>query len=134
MYDPKGKAVPLIINDFDSIDSVFNAFGVSDAQRTNIEILFASYTYEDYDGDAYVLCIDNGKLSEVYGSHCSCYGLEENGWESEEVTIEFIKQKYNKGSFGNIHKYGQQFVDIMANINELENTEDIIEIFRIHHL
>jgi len=41
-----------------------------------INILFASYSYENYSGDAYVLFEKNGKLFEVFGSHCSCYGLE----------------------------------------------------------
>ena len=39
-------------------------------------ILFASYGGGSYDGDALVLFEQDGKLFEVHGSHCSCYGLE----------------------------------------------------------
>lgn len=44
-----------------------------------LKILYAEYTYEDYSGDAYVLGFDKEKnqFFEVHGSHCSCYGLED---------------------------------------------------------
>lgn len=48
------------------------------------KILYADYTYEYYYGDAYVLGFDKeqNKFFEVHGSHCSCYGLEDQ-WEPE---------------------------------------------------
>lgn len=49
------------------------------------EILFASYGGGAYDGDAIVLFEREGKLFEVHGSHCSCYGLE-GQWEPEATT------------------------------------------------
>lgn len=52
---------------------------------TDDEILIASYGGASYEGDAYVLFRRDGKLYEVHGSHCSCYGLE-GQWEPEEVT------------------------------------------------
>jgi hypothetical protein len=49
------------------------------------EILAAYYSYEDYSGDAAVIVRGrDGVLREVYGSHCSCYGLEDQ-WKPEEV-------------------------------------------------
>jgi hypothetical protein len=48
------------------------------------EILFASYTMNQYDGTAYVLFHNKGKLYEVEGSHCSCYGLERQ-WKPQEI-------------------------------------------------
>jgi hypothetical protein len=54
-----------------------------------IKILVASYTYEDYNGSAFVLFEKGGKLFEVNGSHCSCYGLE-GQWEPEETTLEAL--------------------------------------------
>ena len=56
----------------------------------SIEILFAFYDYESYEGDAYVLFRQHDKLYEVYGGHCSCYGLE-GQWSPEDTTIEFLK-------------------------------------------
>lgn len=71
----------------------------------NMEVLFAAYTYEDYEGDAFVLFKRDGKLYEVNGGHCSCYGLSESGingdapdqWEPEETTAEAIKTRLRDG-------------------------------------
>lgn len=52
---------------------------------TDEEILMASYGGASYEGDAFVLFQRDGKLYEVHGSHCSCYGLE-GQWEPEETT------------------------------------------------
>lgn len=52
-------------------------------------VVVAAYEYEEYSGDAYVLYIHEGKILEVFGSHCSCYGLE-NQWEPELTTPEAL--------------------------------------------
>ena len=49
------------------------------------DILFASYGGDAYDGDAVVIYERDGTLYEVHGSHCSCYGLEDQ-WEPEATT------------------------------------------------
>ncbi|WP_276976795.1 hypothetical protein [Flavobacterium filum] len=64
-----------------------------------INILFASYSYENYSGDAYVLFEKNGKLFEVFGSHCSCYGLE-GQFEPDEVSLEELNMRLLNGEFG----------------------------------
>jgi hypothetical protein len=49
------------------------------------QILFASYGQYSYEGDAVVIYRgDDGKLYEVQGGHCSCYGLE-GQWTPDEV-------------------------------------------------
>jgi hypothetical protein len=52
---------------------------------TDREVLFACYTYEDYSGFATVIFKRDGKLFEVSGSHCSCFGLE-GQWLPQPVT------------------------------------------------
>lgn len=54
------------------------------------KVLFADYSYGDYEGSARVIYKKYGKLYEVYGSHCSCYGLE-GQWEPEETSAESLK-------------------------------------------
>jgi hypothetical protein len=54
-----------------------------------VEVLFAYYDGGGYDGTAFVLFRKDGKLYEVHGSHCSCYGLEDQ-WEPEECTVESL--------------------------------------------
>lgn len=56
------------------------------------EILFAYYGREYYTGSAFVLFQRNGKLYEVNGSHCSCYGLE-NQWEPEETSWDALAMR-----------------------------------------
>lgn len=59
-------------------------------QIEGVEILLA--WYDDpwgYSGEAFVLFRKDGKLFEVNGSHCSCYGLEDQ-WEPEETDAEAL--------------------------------------------
>lgn len=72
----------------------------------NIKILFATYTYANYSGDAFVLFEKNGKLYEVNGSHCSCYGLE-GQWSPEEVNLKELYNRITGGSFG-VGYYGEE--------------------------
>lgn len=65
----------------------------------NLKILLASYTNECYEGDAFVLFERDGKLFEVNGGHCSCFGLE-GQWEPEETTKEALIHRLDKGDLG----------------------------------
>ena len=70
---------PVFLNDWlnSTQEDIKGEFGdVND----DVKILFASYTYEDYSGDAWVLFIEDDKLYEVHGGHCSCYGITRNGY------------------------------------------------------
>lgn len=70
-------------------------------QLPHIEIVLASYTYEDYSGDAFVLFYDRDKQSyfEVHGSHCSCYGLE-GQWEPEPCSYASLMHRLDSGELG----------------------------------
>lgn len=46
------------------------------------QIIFASYGFYYYEGDAIVVFEKDGKLFENVGGHCSCYGLE-GQWRPE---------------------------------------------------
>lgn len=74
---------------FDTSDNVYREFQEYYKREkselpSNLVLLYADYTYEDYSGDAYVLGYDKEKKQffEVHGSHCSCYGLE-GQWDEE---------------------------------------------------
>lgn len=73
-----------------------------------INILFASYGIECYSGSAFVLFERDGKLFEVNGSHCSCYGLE-GQFEPEETTLDVIEFRLTKGTLGTDDYYGNEF-------------------------
>lgn len=71
----------------------------SDRWKGIDEVLLASYTYADYEGDAFVLFRKGDKLYEVNGGHCSCYGLE-GQWEPEETNVEALRHRLENGNLG----------------------------------
>ena len=74
----------------------------------DIKILFASYSYENYSGDAFVLFSKDGELFEVNGSHCSCYGLEYQ-WSPEPVVLKELEHRLTVGTFGTNSYCGNEF-------------------------
>jgi hypothetical protein len=74
----------------------------------DINILFASYGTDNYSGDAWVLFEQNGKLYEVNGGHCSCYGLE-GQWEPDEVILVELEHRLLNGTFGEDDWSGNEF-------------------------
>lgn len=77
-------------------------------QWADIKILFASYSIEGYDGDAFVLFSQNGELFEVNGSYCSYYGLEDQ-WKPEKVVLEELGNRLINGTFGKDYYEGNSF-------------------------
>lgn len=67
----------------------------------DIEIAIAAYGFGDYEGSAFVLYEQGGKLYEVNGSHCSCFGLE-GQWEPEETDRESLRHRMEKGTLGRV--------------------------------
>ena len=64
------------------------------------QILIAGEWEDSYDGHSYFLLKDkeSGKLFEVHGSHCSCYGFE-GQFEPEAASIEYLQSEHygNRG-------------------------------------
>lgn len=115
------------INDWENStkDEILDDFEFK-GDRSEIEILFASYTYESYHGEAFLIVKKENKLYEVNASHCSCYGLE-NQFELEETTIEQLKFYLEKGDKFDYH-YGKTFIkeqllDFIKHYKEIENNE-----------
>lgn len=93
---------PIFLHDFEgkSETEVMESFS---AIHTDEKIIIASYTYEDYSGSAYVLFTKQGKIYEVTGGHCSCYGLEDQ-WEPTEVCLPELINRAKNGK-GTINEY-----------------------------
>lgn len=81
--------------EFADEEDVFLMFNVKDKDRVGVNIIFASYAYECYEGYATVIFERGGKLYENYGSHCSCYGLEDQ-WQPEEIDVETYAEQLKK--------------------------------------
>lgn len=123
----------LFLNNWDSKESMIADFeNVYDKEKLtpeqiakydHVDVILASYGTDNYMGDAYVLFRNknDGKLYENHGSHCSCYGLEDQ-WGEEETTLESIKLRVTEGSLGSDDYSDNVFKDeIRAVIQELES-------------
>lgn len=89
-----------VFNDFaDATDEeIIEAFAPLTGEpvyRPDMHVLVADYTYEDYSGSAFVLFEQGGVLYENHGSHCSCYGLEDQ-WQPERVQVEEMRRRYTR--------------------------------------
>lgn len=84
--------------DFEDLADVRCAFGMERRDfPSEDEMLYASYHTPPYEGYAFVLFKQDGKLYEVNGSHCSCHGLSEisyssggTQWEPEETSLDAL--------------------------------------------
>jgi len=98
---------PIYLNDFAKAnyknqigkDAVVGEFAINASYLDGANILVASYTQACYEGDAFVLFERGGRLYEVHGSHCSCYGLE-GQWKPEEVEADVLRARLTKGTYG----------------------------------
>ncbi len=77
----------IFVGSFDNKQNIINCFEADALALDGADLLYAEYDNEDYDGSAVVIFKRDGKLWAVYGSHCSCDGLE-GQWEPEETTWE----------------------------------------------
>lgn len=94
-------------------DGLIEDFRIKPEVLDGVDILVASYTYEDYTGDAYVLFRQGGKLFEVHGGHCSCYGLEDQ-WEPEEADRDAILHRINNAKWGEEAKISDAIREALA--------------------
>lgn len=78
---------------FDGFDDAADVAAKFKATPSQVEgIIAAIYGQESYEGSAFVLLVRDGKLYEVYGSHCSCHGLEDQ-WGEEETTVKALRKR-----------------------------------------
>lgn len=99
----------MYMHDWGSKDDMIESFRdsiapVTDEERASyahVDVILASYGYANYNGDAFVLFRDtrDGKLYEVNGGHCSCYGLE-GQWSPDPTDVESLRHRVTKGDLG----------------------------------
>jgi hypothetical protein len=100
-------------------------FNITKKDIKEEEVLLAYYDRDEYEGSAFVLFLRNGTLYEVNGSHCSCYGLEEDQWEIDDTNIEVLRHRLTEGTLG-LNYYEQDcFASLLSKI--LDNLESEIK-------
>ncbi len=94
------RRLPLYLNDWSESGEagMISDFDITADALSGASVVVASYTYDCYSGDAYVLLERDGKFFEVHGSHCSCYGLE-GQWEPEEASRESVVHRVKNGTW-----------------------------------
>jgi hypothetical protein len=108
------KAQPLFVEIFDNAESVFINFNRD--VDPDIQICYAFYEYEDYSGDAFVIYYRKStrKYYEAHGSHCSCYGLEDQWTGDEELSFEGLEHRVKEGHhYGGMNKFAQAFEEYL---------------------
>lgn len=103
-----------------SFEGAYNTSKLTQEQKdkyAHVDVLLASYGCESYTGDAFVLFRNNkdGQLYENHGSHCSCYGLEDQ-WDEESTSIESLRRRINKGYLGSDYYSGNVFKDELIKV------------------
>ncbi len=96
----------MYLENFSNLNDVLQEFSCSYdhvdehlKEYNDINVLLAFYEYANYEGWAFVLFERNDVLYEVNGSHCSCYGLEDQ-WNPEETSVEALRHRMVKGNLG----------------------------------
>jgi len=113
----------ILLGDFVSERDVFEQFG--EEPSDDIDLLLAEYSQMDYEGSAFVLFLKDDKLYEVNGSHCSCYGLEDQ-WRPEETTIEALKHRLENGHISCHYGYAKADEQFKVAMNGILNMVPIL--------
>lgn len=76
---------------WNSAEDMVSDFWIDIAELKGVKVLYALREYGDYDGWCIVIFKRGRKLYEVHGSHCSCFGLEEQ-WCPEETSVAALRK------------------------------------------
>lgn len=87
------RANPVFSGSFSDREDVFSNF--QRPEDKDIVICYANYDNEEYEGSAMVIYFRKStkKYYEAYGSHCSCYGLEDQWDRDEEMRFEEFEKR-----------------------------------------
>lgn len=76
----------MYLENFESNEDIISNYGgTSEQDLKGAKVLLAWYGYGSYRGSSLILYTKKGKLYEVNGSHCSCFGLEDQ-WSPVETS------------------------------------------------
>lgn len=108
LHDWAGRDVAAVLDEFRVGAAVSMAMAAC-------RVLLASYSQDNYSGEAFVLFEHDGRLFEVNASHCSCYGLE-GQWEPEETTREALQHRLDQGTLGQSDYTGNVFASELRQV------------------
>ena len=99
IFAMKLKGYNVFLGNWDDEQDIINDFELDANELNGAFVLLAEYTTGGYEGSAFVLFERGGKLYEVNGGHCSCYGLEDQ-WDPEETSALELMHRIDNGNLG----------------------------------
>lgn len=85
-------------DDWKNVSEQFGKYGSPEQIGDEPEYVFAWYNQDGYEGNAGVIySYDKENFFIVSGSHCSCYGLEDQ-WDPTEQSLEVVKRIFKEGN------------------------------------
>ena len=83
---------------WDCEDDVYYSFELTKEDIIFVDaFLYANYDVDGFEGSAHVVFVGvDGDLYEVFGSHCSCFGLEDQ-WDIEITSVEYYLNRKEIG-------------------------------------
>jgi hypothetical protein len=106
----------MFYGEFTSKDDICRAFAIEDFQGI---VVYAVYDLGSYEGSATVIFINQGKFWHVFGSHCSCYGLETQ-WSPEEMPLEALMKMIREGSGAVMHQHRDTLINMFDIVGGLD--------------
>jgi len=118
---------------FTNANEVFENFNVPLEEQKGVHFLYAQYECESYEGTAGGIFIRDGRFYLFRGSHCSCYGLEDQ-WDPEEISLAAMRHYISNRAT----PYGIDFAKFERIVTEFEhldtsvlNDEQIVMIIKL---
>lgn len=106
------------MTDKDIRGHIINEYNATSEQVDRFDILIAYESVGSWgcDSSSFFLLKDKvtGELFENHGSHCSCYGFEDQ-WEPEPTTVEYLKSDkfyFSCGGYDNSSEQNEKSVHI----------------------
>lgn len=96
------------LNRFGDKSDIESEFQLNRGELNDCHIVAAYYSYEDYSGTACVVFVRDFTLYEVYGSHCSCNGLE-GQWSPEIVNVYELRSRLERDTLSRYRTYSTEF-------------------------
>ena len=97
------------LNDWAGVDAarLMQDFALSSRELDGVELLLASYSYDAYSGEAFVLFRHSGVLFEVNASHNSSDDIR-GQWEPEDTFIRALQFRLDNGRLGRNEEAGER--------------------------
>ncbi len=117
----------MILGNFSDEADVCRQMAFTDEQRQNRTIVYAQYSQIDYDGDATVIYLEDGKLYQINASHCSCFSLSEADCNKDafEIDFETLKGFCERGvsAYGANYNYVMDYLQARNNVDPTDLDE-----------